>query len=68
MMLYKSCPKCRGDMGVEFDIRAGGDDVVCLQCGYIARPAEREPLLRLIRPRPVRLAPVPVRVPGRRLR
>jgi hypothetical protein len=45
MLLYKSCPKCRGDLGVERDLFRGPPDLVCLQCGYIARPQERAALL-----------------------
>lgn len=45
MMLYKSCPKCRGDLGVERDLMGGPPDLVCIQCGYTARPAERITLL-----------------------
>jgi hypothetical protein len=48
-MLYKSCPKCRGDLGIERDIYGGPPDLVCIQCGYTARPQERISLLsRLI--------------------
>ena len=64
MMLYKSCPKCRGDLGVERDVYGGPPDLVCIQCGYTARPQERMTLLsRLVnstrRPAPA-LAPVRV--------
>ncbi len=45
MLLYKSCPKCRGDLGVERDLAGGPPDLVCLQCGYTARPQERAALL-----------------------
>ncbi len=48
-MLFKSCPKCRGDLGVERDLHGGPPDLVCIQCGYTARPQERISLLtRLI--------------------
>ena len=65
MMLYKTCPKCRGDLGLERDIYGGPPDLVCIQCGYTARPEERLSLLNRVmenlgrRPRPA-LAPVPV--------
>jgi hypothetical protein len=63
MMLFKSCPKCRGDLGVERDIYGGPPDLVCIQCGYTARPQERIALLsraiehggrgRAVRPEPI---------------
>jgi hypothetical protein len=65
MMLYKSCPKCRGDLGIERDIYGGPPDLVCIQCGYTARPDERLSLINRVmqrvggRPQPA-LAPVPV--------
>jgi predicted nucleic-acid-binding Zn-ribbon protein len=69
MMLYKSCPKCRGDLGVERDIYGGPPDLVCIQCGYTARPQERISLLtRLVdkvNPRP---QPAYARVPVERRR
>lgn len=64
MMLYKSCPKCRGDLGVERDIYGGPPDLTCIQCGYIARPQERLSLLdRLMGRQPDPMpayAPVPL--------
>ena len=33
MLLFKSCPKCRGDMHVNRDIY--GDYKQCLQCGMM---------------------------------
>ena len=65
MMLYKSCPKCRGDLGVERDLYGGPPDLVCIQCGYTARPEERLSLLNKVmqrlgsHPQPA-LTPVPV--------
>lgn len=52
MMLHKSCPKCRGDLGLEQDIYGGPPDLICLQCGYTPRPQERFALLsaQLARP------------------
>jgi len=58
MMLYKSCPKCRGDLGVERDLYGGAPDLVCIQCGYTARPQERISLLSRLIDRP-RRTPVP---------
>jgi len=61
-MLYKSCPKCRGDLGIERDLYGGPPDLVCIQCGYTARPQERITLLtRLLGER--RAAPTPALVP-----
>jgi hypothetical protein len=68
MMLYKSCPKCHGDLGVERDLYGGPPDLVCIQCGYTARPQERITLLsRLLeRTRPqAQPALVPVRADRR---
>jgi predicted nucleic-acid-binding Zn-ribbon protein len=67
MMLYKSCPKCRGDLNVERDLYGGPPDLVCIQCGYTARPQERISLLSRLfdRPRPS-LAPAYATVPLRR--
>lgn len=45
MLLYKSCPKCRGDLRTEYDIYGGRPDLVCIQCGYTARPGERDALV-----------------------
>jgi hypothetical protein len=45
MMIYKSCPKCRGDLTVERDLYGGQPDLICIQCGYTARPNERLALL-----------------------
>ncbi len=44
-MLYKACPKCRGDLGLEHGIYGGPPDLVCVQCGYTARPQEQLTLL-----------------------
>ena len=52
MLLYKSCPKCRGDFGVERDLFGGPPELVCLQCGYTARPDERAALLARAMGRP----------------
>ena len=65
MMLYKACPKCRGDLGVERDVYGGPPDLVCIQCGYTARPQERisllSKLLQRTSPQPApALATVPV--------
>lgn len=36
-MVFKGCPRCRGDMWVEEDIGSRLEELVCLQCGH--RPA-----------------------------
>lgn len=48
-MLYKSCPKCRGDLQFEPDLAGGPPDVACLQCGYRLRAEERESALSQLR-------------------
>jgi hypothetical protein len=57
MMIYKSCPKCRGDLGIERDIYGGPPDLVCIQCGYTARPQERITLLSKLLERTKQSAP-----------
>jgi len=49
MFLLKACSKCHGDLVME----GGGEDrwgepadIICIQCGYTARPVERELLAR----------------------
>jgi hypothetical protein len=56
MFIFKSCPKCRGDLAVEQDEYARtlfnrDTDFVCLQCGYRLVPPERKLLLARIRER-----------------
>lgn len=34
MILFKACPRCRGDLHVSGDIY--GDYRQCIQCGYMA--------------------------------
>lgn len=66
MMLFKSCPKCHGDLLVEQDLDGGTPDLACIQCGYIARPHERVALVhRLFGRQPVP-APAYATVPLRR--
>jgi hypothetical protein len=37
MFLYKSCPRCRGDLNLTLD-----EELACLQCGHeIARPVAK---------------------------
>ena len=52
MFFLKACSKCRGDLVMEGsgDDRWGEPaDIVCIQCGHTARPAEREMLERTVR-------------------
>ena len=44
-MLSRACPKCRGDLRIEHDLYGGQPDLMCLQCGYVARPDERAAML-----------------------
>ncbi len=49
MFFLKACAKCRGDLVTEgrgVDRWGEPADIVCIQCGYAARPGEREVLLR----------------------
>ena len=69
MMLYKACPKCRGDLGLEYDIYGGPPDLVCVQCGYTARPQERLTLLaRVLDQHGQKLTPAPAWAPTERRR
>ncbi|MGH2583588.1 MAG: hypothetical protein ACRDJE_01595 [Dehalococcoidia bacterium] len=67
MMIYKACPKCGGDLGVERDLYGGPPDLVCIQCGYTARPHERMTLVKRAMQRssprlvPAYAAPAPAR-------
>jgi hypothetical protein len=56
MFIFKSCPKCRGDLGVEQDefsrsLFSRETDFVCLQCGYRLVPGERKAMLLRLRER-----------------
>jgi predicted RNA-binding Zn-ribbon protein involved in translation (DUF1610 family) len=51
MYIFKSCPKCHGDLTLEQDeySRRLGDrntDFVCLQCGYRLVPRERRQIVQ----------------------
>jgi uncharacterized protein YbaR (Trm112 family) len=38
MMLFKACPKCRGDLRLEYDPDSRwSPELVCLQCGRTVR-------------------------------
>ena len=51
MLMFRSCPKCKGDRYVEGDVF--GPYLLCLQCGHVSypgtasmvrsRPADRRP-------------------------
>ncbi len=50
MYIFKSCPKCRGDLAVERDgMRARrltkDAEFTCLQCGYYLLASQRRDLL-----------------------
>jgi hypothetical protein len=50
MYIFKSCPKCRGDLALEQGSVNGkllgpDTDFACLQCGYYLQPAERRDLI-----------------------
>ena len=53
MYIFKSCPKCRGDLAVEQDGVSGrllskDTEFSCLQCGYyLPLPQRRELLVRI---------------------
>jgi hypothetical protein len=40
-MLYKSCPRCRGDLIVEREFANEPPDIACLQCGRHLNAEER---------------------------
>jgi hypothetical protein len=42
-MVFKGCPRCRGDLRVEEDIVSHLEDLVCLQCGH--RQAVQTPVV-----------------------
>ncbi|MGI8549530.1 MAG: hypothetical protein ACR2PL_01860 [Dehalococcoidia bacterium] len=49
MFFLKACAKCHGDLITEgrgIDRWGEPADIVCIQCGYTARPGERETLVR----------------------
>jgi hypothetical protein len=48
MFLLKGCPKCGGDIRLEHD-EYGDTDLVCLQCSYYLRGAERAEALSRLR-------------------
>ncbi len=44
MMWLKSCPRCSGDLYIEYQV--GETNVVCLQCGHILTKAQEDQLRR----------------------
>ena len=40
MIAFKSCPRCRGDLHLGLE-----GELSCLQCGYEARPEEKQALV-----------------------
>jgi hypothetical protein len=53
MIVFKSCPRCRGDLHVSID-----NELSCLQCGYELRVEEKRQVLsrQIERRRPVATA------------
>ena len=48
-ILFKACPRCRGDLHREIDIY--GSYVCCLQCGYsVDEKKAPEKIKRLLKP------------------
>ena len=66
MMLYKSCPKCRGDLGIERDVYGGPPDLSCIQCGYIVKPHDQVSLVDKLMGRRQQPAVVYATVPPQR--
>jgi hypothetical protein len=55
MFLYKSCPRCRGDLGLSLERQ-----LACLQCGHeLSREASRELIVEYVRSRRARPAALP---------
>ena len=40
MIAFKSCPRCRGDLHLGLE-----NELSCLQCGYEARPDEKQAII-----------------------
>lgn len=53
MILFKSCPKCRGDLGSDRDVWSQALEWVCVQCGFrpLLAPVLDIPVSRAKRPR-----------------
>lgn len=55
MFLYKSCPRCRGDLNLTLE-----RELVCLQCGHaVPRETARTLVLDYVRARRARQAALP---------
>jgi hypothetical protein len=55
VFLYKSCPRCRGDLNLTLE-----RELVCLQCGHaVARDAARTLVLEYVQARRARQAALP---------
>jgi hypothetical protein len=52
MFILKGCPKCKGDLAAETNLRRLTDDadIACLQCGYYLRPDEQHRLFARLVP------------------
>jgi hypothetical protein len=56
MFLYKSCPRCRGDLNLTLE-----KDLVCLQCGHeVARQAAESLVAQYVAARQARRSAAPV--------
>ena len=44
MFVFKSCPRCRGDLDAGLD-----GEFTCIQCGYELKPEERRQLIARLR-------------------
>ena len=58
MFLYKTCPRCRGDLNLTLE-----KELVCLQCGHeVPRPAAETLVTAYVDARAARQAPAAPRV------
>jgi hypothetical protein len=56
MFLYKSCPRCRGDLNLTLE-----RELICLQCGHeVAKDAARELVIEYVTARRAQQSPVGV--------
>lgn len=68
VFILKACPKCKGDLAAETNIRRITDDtdVACIQCGYTLPLALQQRLFARLFPRAQTIQPAPVPVYARR--
>jgi hypothetical protein len=56
MFLLKSCPRCQGDLALDYDCRAAF--LYCVQCGHVLSEAQERALgVRVTRNGLIHLAP-----------